>query len=276
MGLGMESPASLGASSPRPVYGVLRYGARFNWLALIVPLIGLALWYALTRDQERAFAVATPMAVASQFVASLADGSLLRNIGVTLLEIAFGLAIGAGSAFVIGSLIAKSRLLEKVIGPYAIGFQAVPIVAIAPVLIRFLGPGILTNGLISAFVVFFPMLVSTIVGLRGLDPILRDMMVVFSATRWQIFVKVELPNALPTLFGGLKISMILAVVGAVVGEAISSEAGLGFMIYLARYTYDTSLVYVGIFTLAALSLILYEIVSRIEGRLLRWQQLRAS
>jgi len=141
-------------------------------------------------------------------------------------------------------------------------------VAIAPVLIRFLGPGILTNGLISAFVVFFPMLVSTIVGLRSLDPILRDMMVVFSATNWQIFLKVELPNALPTLLGGLKISMILSVVGAVVGEAISSEAGLGFMIYLARYTYDTSLVYVGIFTLAALSLSLYEIVSLIERSLL--------
>jgi NitT/TauT family transport system permease protein len=260
----------------RPVYGVLRNGVHFNWMALIVPIVGLVLWYAGTRDQAHAFAVATPMAVASQFAASVSDGSLLRNIGVTLAEIGFGLFFGIGTAFILGVLIAKSRLLEQAIGPYAIGFQAVPIVAIAPVLIRFLGPGVLTNGLISAFVVFFPMLVSTIVGLRSLDPVLRDMMVVLSATRWQIFTKLELPNALSTLFGGLKISMILAVVGAVVGEAISSDAGLGFMIYLARYTYDTSLVYVGIFTLAALSLILYEIVSRIERRMLRWQQYRGT
>src|SRR5258707_4504065 len=256
----------------QPLYVTFqRYGKPATWLPLAVAFIALAVWYLLTRDNTNAFIVAPPLKVASQFLTSLGDGSLLANVGTTLSEIGIGLLFGVGSAFVLGCGIAKSKVLEQAIGPYAVGFQAVPIVAIAPVLIRFLGPGLLTNGMISAFVVFFPMLVSTIVGLRSVDPDLREMMRALKATPWQTFTRLELPAAMPILFGGLKISTILAVVGTVVGEAVSSQSGLGFLIYYARYTYDTSLVYVGIFTLTALALALYEIVTRLERRTLPWQ-----
>ncbi len=261
------------ASPVRPVYTIfegLQY--RLNWLQFAVAGLFLLAWYLLTLDSTNAFIVAPPQAVAKEFLATLADGTLLRHTGTTLIEIAFGLFFGVGTAFTLGVLIVRSRILERAIGPYAVGFQAVPIVAIAPVLIRVFGPGLVTNGLISAFIVFFPMLVSTMVGLRNVDPDLREMMRSLSATRWQIFTRLELPGALPVLLGGLKISAILAVVGAVVGEALNSQAGLGYMIYLARYVYDTSAVYVGIFSLTALALILYEIVARIERRALRWQR----
>jgi NitT/TauT family transport system permease protein len=246
---------------------------RLRWLPPLIGLMALALWHLATADQpEASFIVAPPLAVARQFVDLLINGTLLRHIGTTLLEIGIGLALGVGAAFVLGYGIAHHWLLDRVFSPYVVGFQAVPIVAIAPVLIRFFGPGVVSNGIICALIVFFPMLVSTIVGLRNISVEHRELMQTFTANRWQLFAKLELPAALPVLFGGLKVSTTLAVAAAVVGEAISANAGLGFLIYSARYVYDTSSVLVGVFTLTALALTLYGLVTRIERRLLRWQR----
>ncbi|RPI93091.1 MAG: ABC transporter permease subunit [Chloroflexi bacterium] len=162
--------------------------------------------------------------------------------------------------------------MEGLLGPYAVGFQAVPIVAIAPVLIRFFGPGIATNSVIVALIVFFPMLVSTIVGMRSADPDLQALMRSLAATRWQTFTRLEVPSALPSLFGGLKVSTTLAVAASVVGEAISSTAGLGFLVYSSRYVFNPAGVLVGVITLTALALALYEVVARLERRLLAWQR----
>jgi NitT/TauT family transport system permease protein len=250
-----------------------RPARRFRWLPALVALLVLLLWHLLTLDNRgAAFVVAPPLAVGQQFIMLLANGTLLRHVGTTLIEIAFGFMMGVGCAFILGYGIAKNALLEQVISPYAVGFQAVPIVAIAPVLIRFFGPGLISNGIICALIVFFPMLVSTIVGVRSVDPNLRDLMRSLTATPWQMFTRLEIPAALPVLFGGLKISTTLAVAAAVVGEAISANAGLGFLIYSSRYVYDTSSVLVGVFTLTALALALYGLVSRIERRWLAWQR----
>src|SRR5436190_6150594 len=142
---------------------------RFNWLPVAIALVVLIAWYLLTLDSAAAFIVASPGAVARQFVTTLLNGTLLKHIGTTLLEIGVGFALGVLCAFVLGYGIARSRLLEQAIGPYAVGFQAVPIIAIAPVLIRFFGPGLFSNAIICALIVFFPMLVSTIVGIRNVD-----------------------------------------------------------------------------------------------------------
>src|SRR5258708_25505686 len=192
--------------------------------------------------------------------------------GRTLFEIVRVFALGVSVAFVLGYGIVHSRLLERATGPYAVGFQAVPIIAIAPVLIIVVGPGIPSNAIICSLIVFFPMLISTIVGLRNIDHDLRDLMRALRATRWQTFTRLELPGALPVVFGGLKISATLAVIGAVVGELTSSEAGVGYMIYSARYFFNAARVEVGVLALTALALILYEVVARIERRMLRWQR----
>jgi NitT/TauT family transport system permease protein len=260
---------------PRPGR-VNRASRRLNWLPPLIALGVLLLWYLSTRDSAEAFLIASPGAVGQQFVTTLGNGTLVNHIATTLAEIAIGAVLGIGSAFILGYSIAKNRLLEKAIGPYAVGFQAVPIIAIAPVLIRIFGPGIISNGIVCALIVFFPMLINTIVGIRNVDPDLHDLMRSLSATRWQMFTRLEIPAALPVLFGGLKISATLAVIGAVVGEAVSAQAGLGFLIYSARYVYDTSLVLVGVFTLTALALGLYQLVTLIERRLLRWQRIGRS
>ncbi len=244
----------------------------YGLLPILLGVLVLVFWYFQTRDQAASFVVAPPLVVAEQFVASVANGTLIRHVGTTLAEIGIGFALGVSVAFMLGYGIARNTILDQTLSPYAVGFQAIPMIALAPTLIRFFGPGIVTNGIIGALIVFFPMLMSTIVGFRNIDPALRDLMQSYAATRWQTFLKLEIPAALPVLFGGFKVSTTLAVVGAIVGEAVSAQAGLGFLIYSSRYVYDTSLVLVGVFTLTALALLLYELVSRIERGFLAWQQ----
>jgi NitT/TauT family transport system permease protein len=247
---------------------------RLRWLPLLVGVLIIGLWYFQTRGEGgNSFVLASPGAVIDEFIRLLANGSLLRHIGTTLLEIALGFGAGVGLAFLLGYGIARNRFLEQLLGPYAVGFQAVPIVAIAPVLIRFFGPGLATNSVICGLIVFFPMLMSTIVGMRNIDHDLEALMRSLNATRWQTFTRLEIPGALPSLLAGLKISTTLAVAATVVGEAISSTAGLGFLIYSSRYVYNTAGVLVGVFTLTALALLLYELVVRLERRLLAWQRL---
>jgi NitT/TauT family transport system permease protein len=175
------------------------------------------------------------------------------------------LACGLGYAMV------NNRFLERLLGPYAVGFQAVPVVALAPLLARFLGPGIPTNIAICALIVFFPMLISTVVGLRSVNPAHSQLMRLLVANRWQHFRLLELPSALPALLGGLKVSATLAVVGAVVGEGFAAQNGLGFLIYSSRFAYNPAGVFVAVFTLTALALALYELVAYAERRLLHWR-----
>jgi NitT/TauT family transport system permease protein len=241
-----------------------------RWLPFVFGLIILWLWVLVS--QSSYVIIAPPLDVARAFRDSLLNGSLIRHTGITLVEILFGFTVGVSSAFILGYGIAQNRTLERVIGSYLVGFQAIPLVVVAPVFIYVFGPGLIPNGTISAIIVFFPMLITTIVGMRNVDPNLRDLMRSLMATRWQSFLKLDLPAALPVLFGGLKISTTLAVAGAIVSEAVSSQAGLGYLIYSARYVYDKALMWVGVFTLIALALLLYEMVARLERRLLRWQR----
>lgn len=257
-------------SPPRPM---LRRPKGMRWLPALVGVLLLGVWHLGTRDNAGAsFVIASPGAVVEEFFKLLSNGVLLRHIGTTLTQIGIGFVGGVSIAFTLGYGIARNRFLEQVLGPYAVGFQAVPIVAIAPVLIRFFGPGITTNSVIVALIVFFPMLVSTMVGMRRVDPDLKALMRSLAATRWQTFTRLEMPSALPSLFGGLKVSTTLAVAASVVGEAISSNAGLGFLVYSSRFVFNPAGVLVGVFVLTALALSLYEIVARLERRLLAWQR----
>lgn len=249
---------------------------RTRWerlLPLLFALLLMILWHFGTQASgSLAFVIATPSAVLDAFGMLIANGSLPRNLLITLSETLLGLVLGVPLAAVIGYAIAKNRLLERILGPYAVGFQAVPIVAIAPILItRLGGPGIASVSMVAALIVFFPMLMATITGIRGVSPELREMLMSLRATPWQQFRWLELPSAAPSLLGGLKISVTLAVIGTVVGEAYGATAGLGYMIYSSRFMYNPAGVMVGIFTLTALALALYEIVVRLERRILRWR-----
>ena len=215
--------------------------------------------------------VSGPGLVWTRFWIVLGDGTLAEHALVSLAEAVTGLVLGLASASVLGYFIAKSRALERALTPYIVASQAIPVVAIAPLLVIWLGFGLRSKILICALIVFFPILVNTVIGVKSVEPNLRDLMRSLRATRWQTFVKLELPAALPILLGGLKIGATLSVIGAVVGEFVSRDRGLGFLLDFARGQYDTALVFVAVATLIVMALSLYAVVALLERLLLRWK-----
>jgi NitT/TauT family transport system permease protein len=246
-----------------------------SWRVWLVPAslaLALVLWSLLVRlGGFPAYFLPTPGQVWTRLLQVLADGSLLRHTGVTLGEVLAGLALGAGAASALGYTLAKSPALERLLSPYIVASQAVPVVAIAPLLVIWF-PGLLAKVFICALIVFFPVLVNTVVGIRTVPDELRDLMRSLQASRWQTLAFLELPAALPVFLGGMRIGATLAVIGAVVGEFVSADRGLGFLINVGRGQYDTALVFVAVFTLVALALGLYGLVSWLETRLLSWRQ----
>lgn len=244
-----------------------------RWLGFFSFAAGLFAWWLIARfGGLPAFILPSPADVWARFLRALLNGELARHTGATLLEVLLGLFSGAIFATMLGYLLAKSRMLEQILSPYLVASQAVPLVAIAPLLVLWFGPGIFSKILICGLIVFFPVLVNTVVGIRAVPPAYYDLMRSLHATRGQILRYLEIPAALPIFFGGLRIGATLSVIGAVVGELVGADAGLGLLINIGRGTFDTPMVFVAVFTLVALALSLYGIVAWMERRFLIWQE----
>jgi NitT/TauT family transport system permease protein len=248
-----------------------------QWIqAILVPasiFMAFLLWEGFVHlNNTPAFILPPPSLVWSRFLQALGDGSLLRNALVTLSEVLSGLILGVCVASALGYLLAKSPIVERLLSPYVIASQSIPIVAVAPLLVIWFGPGLFSKVLICALIVFFPVLVNTIVGLRTVPDDLYDLMRSLQATRWQTFRSLEIPGAMPVFLGGLRIGATLSVIGAVVGEFIGADRGLGFMINRARGQYDTALVFVTVFSLVVMAMSLYGVVVLLEMRLLSWRE----
>ena len=229
-------------------------------------------WYLLTRlSGIPNFILPSPLSVWTRLVKAIGDGSLPYHTWITFSEIVLGLFFGVSFATIVGYILAKSRSLERVLSPYLVASQAIPVVAIAPLLVIWLGDGMLSKVVICALIVFFPVLVNTIVGVRAVPIALYDLMNSLHATRAQILWKVEVPASLPIFLGGLRIGATLSVIGAIVGELVSAEQGLGYLLQLGDFQYDTPMVFVAVFTLVALALLLYGVVTLLEKKFLKWQ-----
>ncbi len=244
-----------------------------HWTSLVSILSALLGWELVSRFAGLpAFILPSPAGVAARLWKALGDGSLLLHAGVTLAEVLAGLLTGTVLAVALGYAVAKSHLFERLVSPYLVATQAIPVVAIAPLLVIWFGPGMFSKVLICALIVFFPVLVNTVVGVRAVPAALHDLMRSLRATRPQILRLLEVPAALPILLGGLRIGATLSVIGAVVGELVGSDKGLGFLVNAARGQYDTALVFVAVFTLILLALALYGAVALLEKKLLKWQE----
>jgi NitT/TauT family transport system permease protein len=210
----------------------------------------------------------SPGRVCSKLMTALRGGLLWQHTRITLTEVLGGLALGLSTATLLGYLMAKSRSLERLLSPYVVASQAIPIVALAPLLVIWFGTGMLSKVLVCALTIFFPMLVNTMVGVRSVEPDLAALMRSLRATRWQTFAMLEVPAALPVLLGGLKVSVTLSVIGAVVGEFVAADRGLGFLINVARGNFDTPLMFVALLTLVVIALLLYVTIVLLESLLL--------
>lgn len=244
-------------------------------LALAAIALFILVWEGIVRWRSYpTFILPRPGEVARKLQLMLADGSLWHHASITLVEILLGLAFGLSSAMILGYFLAKSVALERLLSPYIVALQSFPIIAIAPLLVIWVRDGGTRTVLICALTLFFPALVNTIVGLRSVEPELQALMRSLRASRWQIFAKLEVPAAMPVLLGGLKVGATLAVIGAVIGEFVGADRGLGFLINLARGLLDTPMLFVAVFTLVAIALGLYTLISITEHRLLAWKRVK--
>ncbi len=194
----------------------------------------------------------------------------LYHCSVTLEEIVLGFVIGCSAGILIGISIAYSGILEKTLYPVAIAVKVTPVVAVAPLIVIWFGPYVLSKVVIVAMISFFFPVVNTVLGLKSVDPMLIDLMRSISATEWRIFVKVKFPATLPYIFSALKVSITAAVIGAVVGEFVGAVSGLGFLILVAASSVDSPEMFAIILTLAVLGIILFACVSLLERILIPW------
>ncbi len=209
-----------------------------------------------------------PEVVVVRGMRAIGSGVLWTHTSATLLEVILGFGSGAAAALVVGVVLARSVLVERVLSPYIVAAQAVPILALAPLLDIWFGGGLLARVVICALIVFFPITIATMVGVRSVDPGLVELFRSLGATERDRVRRLEIPWALPVIFGGLRVGVTLAVIGAVVAEWAGASVGLGILINIAdQGLFDTPLMFVALVTLAVIGLAGYGLVVAAEHRL---------
>lgn len=195
---------------------------------------------------------------------------LLTQAQVTVYETVAGFitAVVLGIAFAI--LVVQSKLLERTLYPLLVASQVIPKSALAPIFLLWLGYGISSKILIAFLIAFFPITVNAILGMRDTDPDLINFAKSLKVGKWRILSKVRLPNSLPHVFSGLKVAICFALVGAVIGEFIGGDKGLGFVIIYGTYILDIPLLFAALIFLTVIGLILFGVVLALERLLLPW------
>lgn len=236
---------------------------------LIASIVLFAAWEAFARlGGVSPLILPTPSAIFSTTYDKL---PLLLQMGwVTVVEFVLGFLLGVVVGLPLGALIVYSRPLELTIYPLLVAFQTIPKAALAPILIVWFGTGISSKILIAFAISFFPIVVDTIIGLRSAQAETIHLARSMGATPFQIFWHVRLPNALPTIFGGLKVASTLAVIGAIVGEFVSSDKGLGYLVLVANGDLDTKLVFACVLALTALGIVFFFLIEALERLFVGW------
>ena len=242
-------------------------------LAMLFSLLGLGiLWKIVVMlGGYPDFVLPAPETVVQRLITEASTGTLLHHTRTTLIEAVSGFGLALIFSLTLGYVLAHIPRLERILAPQIAATQAIPIVAIAPLIILWAGSDIQARILVATLVTFFPILSSTIVALRGIARELLEMARISGASRWQLLTLVELPLALPGIFGGVKSGLALATTGAVVGEFVGGRDGLGALINIARGLFDTPLMFVALVTLAAMTLSFYALAVVLERILVHFE-----
>jgi NitT/TauT family transport system permease protein len=240
-------------------------------LSLGAVLAGLMIWQALTSSRAvPAYMLPTPASVWNDWWTLAGNGVLWQHTSATLTEALLGFLL----AFVVGSAVAyplaRSRVVASILSPYVAGTQAMPILALAPLLMIWFGLGLFSKTLICAIIVFFPILVNTAVGLRTVDRSLLEAAWTEGAGSWRTLWWIEVPLALRTILGGVRMGLTLSLTGAIVAEFVASSAGLGYLMSLARSEYDAPLVFVAALTMVGLAVLGYLLINLVEYLVVDW------
>ena len=197
---------------------------------------------------------------------------LLRHSWVTLLETLAGFGLSLLIGIPLAFLIVYSRIFDRVLYPILVASQAVPKVALAPILLVALGYGIMPKVIVGFLIAFFPVVVTTVTGLASVDRDTLNLMHSMGASKMDVFLKVRFPHAVPSMIAGFKVAIALAVVGAVVGEFVGSRSGLGYYMLLATGNFDTPLVFACVVFLTLMGIILFYTVGLLDVVLGRWNR----
>lgn len=243
---------------------------RARLLAAALALVLLGLWELLVRQWGlSALVLPAPSAIAASLWTGLATGYFWPHIRATLQALLLGLAAGSAIGLLAGMALAESELLERVLKPYVVVSQIVPKLALAPLFVLWFGFGMLPTVLITALICFFPLMENTLTGLRQVDAQRLQLFRMLGATRLQTLLRLKLPTGLPAILAGLRVAVVLALVGAVVAEFMGASRGLGAVVIAAQGMMDTTLMFAALVLIAAMGLLLYQACLVLERRLLR-------
>jgi NitT/TauT family transport system permease protein len=214
-----------------------------------------------------------PSAVAIALWESLRGGELHWHVAVTLYEVLAGFLVGSIGGLALGFVIALSPTMERIFYPYVVAFQTIPKVAIAPIIVIWFGYGVASKVVITATIAFFPLLANTIIGLRAAPQDQVEMMVSYTASRWQVFRMVRLLQALPYIFVGLDVAIVLSVIGAIVGEFVGAKAGLGYLILQKNFNFDMAGTFAILIILSAIGVGLHGLIGIAQRRIVFWMDM---
>ncbi|QJC56980.1 Riboflavin transport system permease protein RibX [Polaromonas vacuolata] len=230
----------------------------------------IATWEVAARSlQISQLVLPAPSVVAAALWRGLASGYLLPHIYQTVMELVLGLLLGASIGFVGGVLLAESNRLRELLMPYVVASQVVPKLALAPLFIVWFGFGTFPTVVITALICFFPLLENTLTALSQVDAQRLELFRMLRASRWQVLLQLKIPAGLPTIMAGLRVAVVLALVGAVVGEFVGGSKGLGALIIAAQGMMDTSLMFAVLVLITAIGLAFYQLTLALERYLLR-------
>ncbi|NYT25789.1 ABC transporter permease [Alcaligenaceae bacterium] len=245
---------------------------RIKLLQVLILTAVLTLWeFGARSGWWDATWTSTPLLLWRSFWDSLLSGEILRHTGVTLAEAFSGLLAGTVVGVSLGVLLSISRVFGAAMEPYVIALNSLPRVALAPLIVMYVGIGFMSKFLLSFSLVVVPMMISTYEGIRAAEPIWLNAMKVFRASRLQVFVKVLLPNCVPWIFSAIRVSISLSIVGAIVGEFISARAGIGYMIDHAAGGFDITGMLMPLLVLMGVAFALDRLVLLLSRQLMRWR-----
>jgi NitT/TauT family transport system permease protein len=187
-----------------------------------------------------------------------------KHVSATAIGAIGGLAIGSLAGLVLAIAMTHSKLLEKILMPLLVIDQSIPKMALAPIFVIWFGTGTMTRIVIAMVISFFPMVVNSLRGMTAVDRRVTDLMTSLAASRWDVLTKIQMPNAVPHIFSGLKVAVPLSIIGAVVAEFMQSDSGLGYVVLVAVGNVNTPMVFVAVLLMALLSLSLFAVISAIE------------
>ncbi len=246
-------------------------GRAISLLLVVAVLMGL--WEAFVRLGDiKAFLLPPPSAV----LESIASKPLwyLHHAYWTLVATFLGFAVAVVCGVMIAVGIVYSRILEQSLYTFLVAMNAVPKIAIAPLFVIWLGTELEPKVAVAALVAIFPIVIDTVQGLRAVDPAMLDLGRALRGSSLKVLWKIRAPYALPSVFAGLKVGISLAFIGAIVGEFISAQAGLGYLVVSSQASFDTTQMFAAILILATLSLLLFNLIEVAEHLLLPWHASR--